>query len=181
MANPSLNLTFYDAIQFDWDKLQDIPSDCYLVPLSLQGISVLYSSLRFAENRYNWRESETALWGDVEPFINQLKGSLLMGCNLNDLVTQLTRIADSLESVNAQTTGSYTSNDVLDQIASGSGVSVPWATIKAGLIVLFPDAAIPIGVGLSVIEFLVNNSNSNEAETFEIAKMLGSTSGSLPD
>lgn len=104
-----------------------------------------------------------------------------MGCNINDIVDQLARIADNLDSANTKPVAPNTTNDVLDSIASGSGVSTPWAALKVGLAALFPEAAIPIGVGLSVIEFLVNNANSNETETFEIAKMLGSTSGVLPD
>lgn len=103
-----------------------------------------------------------------------------MGCNLNDLVTQLTRIADSLETINTKTAPGQTSNDVLDQVATAQGVLTPWNAVKAGLTVLFPEAAIPISIGLDVIKGLVDNANSTEAETFAIAQILGSTAP-LPD
>lgn len=182
MSNNSTTTLIADAIEFDWDKLQILPDDCYLIALDTRQISILESLLRFAEARHLWRWSETATWDDdVQPAIQSLKGCLLMGCNINDLIIALNEIRDAILNQNPALDGESTSNDVLDQIATSVGVFSAWDAIKAGLVILFPESAIPISIGVSVIEFLVNNANSSEAEVFEIAKMLGSTSGTLPD
>ena len=181
MSNPNANYLVNDAIEFDWDKLQSVPEDCYLVALSLREISVLTSLMRFPEARHLWRESQTGTWADdVLPFVNNLKGALLMGCSLNDLITQLTRIADSLETIDSKPAEGTTTNDVLDEVATAQGVLTPWNAVKAGLTLLFPESAIPISIGLDVIRGLVDNANNNESEVFAIAEILGSTA-SLPD
>lgn len=179
-SNNSTTTLWNDAITFDWDKLQAVPDECYLVALDMQQMSVVLSLLRYAQAQHLWRYSETATWEtDVQPWVEELKGAFLMACNINDIVTQLTRIADNLELMGTNPAGG-SSNGVLDAMASSAGVSTAWTAIKALLIAEFPGAAIPIAVGSSVIEFLVNNANSSETEVFEIAKMLGSTA-SLPD
>lgn len=180
MSNPSSTLLFDDAIEFDWDALQTVPADCYLLVLSQQHIGLILSSLRFASAQYHWRYTENATWAnDVEPFIQNLKGLLMAGCKLDDLVTQITRIADALDPALAS---GKTSNDALAEMAEALGVDLAWGAIEAGLALLFPEAAIPIAVGVPIIKGLVDNANSSESETFEIARMLGSPlSGVLPD
>lgn len=181
MSNNSNTVLLGDGIEFDWDKLQTVPDDCYLVALGQREISVLLSCVRFAEARHLWRWSDTATWvADVEPWVQELKGALLMGCNVNDIVTALNNIEAAIRNQNPAFATGQTSNDVLDGVASASGVSALWDGVKVGLAAYFPEAAIPISVGLDIIRNLVDNSVSNEAETAEIAKMLGSTA-SLPD
>lgn len=178
MSNNSTVTLINDGIEFDWDALQTVPDDCYLIALDQQQIAILLSSLRYAEAKHLWRWSDTATWtADVEPWVNELKGALLMGCNINDLVTQLSRIGDALE---RQTVGDATTTAALDQVAASAGVTALWDAAKVGLAATFPELAIPIAIGLDVIKNLVDNSNSTEAEISAIAFALGSTA-SIPD
>lgn len=182
MSNPNATYLINDAILLDWDKLLDIPDDCYLVALSLREISVLNSLMRYAEARHLWRQSDLgATWAnDVEPFVNQLKGALLMGCNINDLVSAINGVEAAIRNQYPLEPGG-TTNGLLDQISNAIGTDADWNVVKAGLSVFFPEAAIPINIGLDVLRALVQNANSPEMEIFEVAKMLGSTAVGLPD
>jgi hypothetical protein len=59
---------------------------CWLVALPYRGLSVILSLLRYAEWRARWRPVDDMTWQQVEDFINQIEGCLLMGCRVEDLI-----------------------------------------------------------------------------------------------
>ena len=180
------------GLQFylDYNKLTtEYPDSCVLVALTEQDIHLLLLLLDLTsfykiwgfEHKRDWDSADQTAWDTIEAFTNNLRLCLMSGCQVSDLITAINGVEAAIRDQNPAMADGKSSNDVLDEVAEAQGVDAQWTLLKGGLSILFPETAIPISIGLDVIRGLVDNSNSNEAETFEIAKMLGSTSVSLPD
>lgn len=76
-----------EGVELDWQALAQMDDEnCWLVALPYRAISVILSLLRYAEWRARWRPIDDATWQQVEDFINQIEGCLLMGCRVEDLI-----------------------------------------------------------------------------------------------
>jgi hypothetical protein len=95
-------------------------------------------------------------------------GFVESGNTLTDAIRALDSVAQS-------------NNSALDAIASEVGVSAPWAILRGALIAAFPEGAIPISVGITVIRALVDNNSNAEAELIGIVAALGGSTAGLPD
>lgn len=173
----------------DFDLITtEYTDDCVLVAIDKQDVHLLMLLLDLAGNfrvwgfpsPERWEPADHTTWDQIEAFVNDLRYCLMSGCEVSDIIVALNEIRDAIQNQNPAFAPGEDSNSVLDEVASAQGVLTPWNAAKAGLSILFPDAAIPISIGLDVIRGLTDNANNNEAEVFSIAQILGSTA-SLPD
>ncbi len=100
------NYTFHPGRQFHLEFNPD-PGACYLFALDERQSSLLRTMLSVFP-KYHWvwglpspkRDWDVATeqqWADISDFVEELEACLLSGCDVSQLITQVTRIADSLE------------------------------------------------------------------------------------
>ncbi len=93
-----------NALKLDWNKLQEMYDDnlgsnpCYLVALDMRQIAFIISHIsRFPKfhwtwgfpRRSRWTDDHRYQWAQIVDFVNETEACLLMGCNLEDLISTL--------------------------------------------------------------------------------------------
>lgn len=80
--------TLVEDVEFDATELANrYDNECqWLVALSDWQISVILSSLRFAEWRSRWRNLGAITWDKIESQISELEYCLMSGCNVGELI-----------------------------------------------------------------------------------------------
>lgn len=100
--------------QMDWQQIQtDWPTpQCYLVALDDKQIELILNLVTVFPAFYrNWGYTKASLdldeWDDIQTFIAELEGCLMMGCNIEDIIDSLDGIASAIAaSTGASGTGS---------------------------------------------------------------------------
>lgn len=113
------NYTFHPGreYQLDWDTLNEMYNDgdgsnqCYLVALDSRQIAFLLAHTSIFPQyhwvwglpspRHLWNQQTRDNWDEISAFVAETEHCLMAGCEVQDLVTQLTRIADALEGASA--------------------------------------------------------------------------------
>ncbi|MFQ5580272.1 MAG: hypothetical protein ACE5FZ_06640 [Nitrospiria bacterium] len=106
------NYTFHPGRQFHLEWNPD-PGACYLFALDERQASLLRTMLAVFPKYYwvwaipgpmsEWDAATQQQWVDISDFVEELEVCLLSGCDVSQLITQMTRIADALEGQQEQT------------------------------------------------------------------------------
>lgn len=124
------------------------PGDCFLFALDHRQASLLRIMLAvfpkyhwvwgLPSPRSDWDQDTQDLWEEISDFVQELEACLLSGCNVQDLVDQMDRIATSLESLDAKAAAFYSWNDFINDLETAFGVEHLLVTTLKGFFDLLP-------------------------------------------